>query len=104
MYAGILVEYTNKAVDKTFTYLIPDHLKDTLQVGMKVHVPFATKTINGIVAKITNTYHDEYELKEIKDIVNKDIILNKELLSLGKYLSDKTLCSKIVAYQTMFPS
>ncbi|MBR1416828.1 MAG: primosomal protein N' [Bacilli bacterium] len=104
MFAEVLVEYTNKAVDKTFTYIIPNSLINILQVGMKVKVPFANKLINGIVLKINKTYNEEYELKEIKEIVNPDFVLNKELLSLGKYLSDKTLCSKIVSYQTMLPS
>ena len=104
MYAEVLVEYTNKAVDKTFTYIIPNNLIDILNVGMKVKVPFGNKTINGIVLKIKKTYNDEYELKSIKEVITPEISLNKELLSLGKYLSEKTLCSKIVAYQTMLPS
>ena len=30
MYANILVEYGAKALDQTFTYIIPDILKDNL--------------------------------------------------------------------------
>ena len=104
MYAEILVEYSNKSIDKTFTYIVPDNLVDTIKVGMKVLVPFGNKTINGIVLKLKKTYSEEYQLKSIKDIENEEFILNKELLSLGKYLSEKTLCSKIKAYQTMLPS
>ena len=104
MYADILVEYTNKAIDKTFTYIVPDDLKESIKIGMKVKVPFSNKIINGIVLKLKKTYDGDYELKSIKELVNTDITLNKELLSLGKYLSEKTLCSKIVAYQTMLPS
>ena len=104
MFANVLVEYTNKAVDKEFTYIIPDTLKDIIKVGMKVKVPFGNKTINGIVIKILNKYDGEYELKAIKEVITPELTLNKELLSLGKYLSEKTLCSKIVAYQTMLPS
>lgn len=104
MYANVLVEYTNKAVDKEFTYIIPNSLQDIIKVGMKVKVPFGNKTINGIVIKLLKTYNKEYELKEIKDIVDKEIVLTKELLSLGKFLQEKTLCSKISAYQTMLPS
>ena len=48
MYANVLVEYTNKAIDKEFTYIIPSALKDTLTVGMKVKVSFANKIINGL--------------------------------------------------------
>ena len=104
MYADILVEYTNKAVDKTFTYIIPEKFKNIIKVGMKVKVPFAHSNINGIVIKIKDTYNEEYKLKEIKELITPEFILNKELLSMGKYLQEKTLCSKITAYQSMLPS
>ena len=104
MYANVLVEYTNKVVDKEFTYIIPDDLKDKVKVGSRVKVEFASKIINGIVVKIVNVYKGEYELKSIKEVVLEEFCLNKELLSLGKYLSSKTLCTKIKAYQTMLPT
>ena len=104
MFAEVLVEYSNKAVDKTFTYIINDTLKDVVSVGSRVKVPFGNKIINGIVTKIVNKYNGGYELKEIEEVINHEFTLNKELMSLGKYLSEKTLCSKIVAYQSMLPT
>lgn len=104
MYAEVLIEYNNKSIDKTFTYLVPSSLKDTLKVGMKVKVPFGNKVINGFVTKIKNEYNSSYQLKEIVNIVDKYLILNEEMLSLGTYLQQKTLCTKIAAYQTMLPS
>lgn len=104
MYAEVLIEYSAKAIDKSFTYLIPSRLKDVIKVGMKVLVPFGPKNINGFVTKITNTYEDSYELKEITDIVDQYFCLNEELMNMGIYLQSKTLCTKITAYQTMLPS
>ena len=104
MYVDVLVEYTNKAIDKTFTYKIPLELQNKLTVGMKVKVPFGNKIINGIALKINKEFNEKYEVKEVKSIENEEFVLNKELMSLGKYLSEKTLCSKIKAYQTMLPS
>ena len=104
MYANVLIEYSAKSIDKTFTYIIPENLKKAIQVGMKVLVPFGSKIINGFVTGITNTFNDDYELKEIKDIVDKYLVLNEELLELGEFLQSKTLCTKIAAYQTMLPS
>ena len=104
MYADVLVEYTNKAVDKTFTYVVPDKLQEVIKVGMKVKIPFNNKIINGFVIKLKNTNESDYELKSIYKIDDENLILNKELLSLGKYLQECTLCSKITAYQAMLPS
>lgn len=104
MYAEVLIEYSAKSIDKTFTYIIPKHLKNDIKPGMKVLVPFGTKIINGFVTKIINDYAEPYELKEIDSIVDKYLCLNKEMLELGAYLQQKTLCTKIAAYQTMLPS
>lgn len=106
MYAEVLIEYNAKSVDKTFTYLIPDKLKDKLKVGMKVIVPFGIgkRNIHGFVVKIVDEYDLDYKLKEIDSIEDDNFCLNEELMALGSYLQEKTLCSKITAYQTMLPS
>ena len=104
MYAEILIEYPTKKIDKYFTYKIPLTLKDIINVGMKVKVPFGNKIINGFVMNIISDIESKYELKEIEDIVDKELILNDELMSLGKYVQEKTLCPLISAYQTMLPS
>ena len=104
MYADVLIEYNAKAIDQTFTYVIPESLKNELKKGMKVLVPFGNKIINGFVTNIKNSYSESYELKEIKDIVDKYFCLNEELMELGSFLQTKTLCTKISAYQTMLPS
>ena len=104
MYAEVLIEYNSKAIDKTFTYIIPNDLQNKIKKGMKVKVPFASKTINGFVTNILDSYTSEFELKEIDSIVDEYLVLNEEMLSLGSYLQEKTLCTKIAAYQTMLPS
>ncbi len=104
MYAEVLIEYSAKSIDKTFTYKIPSDLQNEIKVGMKVTVPFNNKIINGFVTNIIDTYKEEYELKTINSIVDKYLILNQELMEMGEYLQSKTLCTKIAAYQTMLPS
>ena len=103
MYAEVLVEYGAKALDKKFTYIIPDKFKDKLQIGMKVIVPFGSSTINGFVVNIINSTEND-NLKEIVGISKQDFILNDELMKLGEYIKETTLCSLIGAYQCMLPS
>ena len=104
MYAYCVIEYPVKTLDKTFTYIIPEFLIDKLKVGMKVMVPFNTRLVHGIVLKISDTCEDSFELKEIGRIEDEFLVLNKELLMLGKFLKEETLCNLITAYQTMLPS
>ena len=104
MFAEVLVEYTNKAIDKSFIYKIPDILVNELKVGMKVKIPFNNRIINGVVIKILSNYDANYKLKEIVSITDKNIVLNQELFSLANYLSQVTLCSKMSAIKCLLPS
>ena len=104
MFAKVLIEYPTKKIDKYFTYKIPIELISLVKRGMKVQIPFGTKVINGFVMEVTDTYEDDYELKEIVYIVDQELILSEELMSLGLYIQEKTLCPLIMAYQTMLPS
>ena len=104
MYAYCIIEYPVKTLDKAFTYKIPSDLKEKLKVGMKVLVPFNNRLVHGIVLKISDTFKDSYELKEIAEIEDEFLILNKELIALGYYMKQTTLCNLITAYQTMLPT
>ncbi len=105
MYAEVLIEYKVKSLDRSFTYEVPENLKNVLKVGMKVSVPFGQgdSLINGFV---TNIKYDSNlgNLKTIVDITDTELVLNEELMELGKHLRDTTLCTLISAYQTMLPS
>ena len=47
--AGVLVEITNKNVDKIFDYVVPDNLVPFIKVGIRVSVPFGKMTLEGFV-------------------------------------------------------
>ena len=103
MYAKVIIEYSVKKLDKEFIYMIPSDLP--VKVGMKVLVPFGYQNVVGFVTDIINSVDDaSYEMKYITSIVDEKLVLNKELMDLGKHLSDLTLCTLITAYQTMLPS
>ena len=103
MYAKVIIEYGAKAVDREFTYIVPDNLKDKIKIGHRVLVPFNNKDIEGFVLDISNKYEDSYELKEIKSLCDEMPILNKEMLYLGNEIQKNILCSKIAIYQAMLP-
>ena len=39
-YADIIVDISHEKLDKSFQYLVPEKLKDEIQVGMVVSIPF----------------------------------------------------------------
>lgn len=103
MYANVIVEITSKSVDKMFTYLIPKQYLNLIKVGSRVKVPFGKTTLEGFVLDITNNFNNDYELKEIIELIDIEPLLNEEMLYLGNEISKKTLCTKISAYQVMLP-
>ena len=104
MYIEVLIEIKAKNIDQTFTYKVPDNLKEKIAIGIRVLVPFGKQKLEGFVLKIDNTFKGEYSVKEIINVIDDHSILNKEMLELGKYISSKTLCNLISAYQTMLPT
>ena len=102
MIASVLVELSNRNIDKCYNYLIPKNFETKVKVGIRVIVPFGRQILEGFVLNIFSQNSND-DLKEIINIIDTDVILNEELLDLGKYIKDKTLSTLISAYQTMLP-
>ena len=103
MIIGVLVELSNKNIDKMFDYLVPKQLETDIKIGIRVEVPFGSQTLDGFVLEIKDKSSSEFELKEIISIKDNDIVLNDELLELGRIMKNKTLATLISCYQVMLP-
>ena len=103
MVAGILVEISNRNVDKIFEYNIPSNLVNNIKIGIRVLVPFGKMKIEGFVLEIKDNKSTDRELRNIISIVDKDIVLNDELLEIGKIMSRDLLATLISCYQVMLP-
>ncbi len=103
MYANVIIEYGNKAVDTLFTYIIPDNLREKIRIGHRVLVPFNNREIEGFVLGISNEFNSKYELKEISSLCDLEPVLNEEMIILGEKIQKEILCSRISIYQAMLP-
>ena len=101
MYIGVLVELSNKNIDKVFTYSVPEYLSNKIKLGIRVVVPFGRQTLEGFVVSLVDKV--DYETKDIIEVVDDDGVLNEELLELGKIMQEKTLSTLISCYQVMLP-
>ncbi len=102
MIAEVLVELSNKNIDKVFDYIVPETLKNDIKIGIRVTVPFGSQTLEGFVLGVKNDT-SLTSLKEIINVVDKEVILDTELLELGKKMSLKYLSTLISCYQVMLP-
>lgn len=103
MYVDCLLEIKAKNVDQTFTYKVPKNLEKKIAIGKRVNVSFGKQTLEGFILNIKNTAPEELKILDINDVVDEDIVLNEELLTLGHFIKEKTLCSLSSAYGTMLP-
>jgi len=104
MYIEVLVEITNKKLDKTFTYHVNNNYSSLIKKGIRVEVPFQNRTLEGFVINILEEKPiSQYEIKDIIRVIDKEVILTDELLELGKYLKKLTLSSLMSCYQAMLP-
>lgn len=101
--ASIIVDVPARQTDKGFDYKIPDHLIGVIKIGMRVVVPFGPRKVQGFVTGI-KSQSDFNQLKKISEPMDLIPVLNEELLLLGDWLTETTLCYKISAYQVMLPS
>jgi primosomal protein N' (replication factor Y) len=101
--ASIIVDVLAKGTDRPFDYIIPQSLEDVIVKGMRVIVPFGPRKIQGFVIDIKES-SDVARLKEIDEMVDLQPVLTEELLRLGKWLTEETLCYAMSAFQAMLPA
>ena len=103
MYADIVIEVSNNKLEETYTYFISNSLFDKITIGCIVLIPFSNRVIEGFVINIHNN-KPIYKLKEIISIVENKLVLNEELISISKYISDTYYNRLIDSIQLMLPT
>ena len=104
MYVSVLTQIGVKAVDQTFSYHVPKLLENNIKIGVRVRIPFGNMILDGFVLGISdNSSYDNSKIKDIINVIDKEPVLNKEMLLLGKYMSDNLLAFLSSCYQVMLP-
>ena len=89
MIVDVIVETRTRGDSETFSYLVPDNIKNDVKVGSIVEVPFGSRTLLGVVQKTERgTGSDKkFKLKEIKS-VNPLFSLPNQYLIISKWISE----------------
>jgi len=103
MIAEVLVDIKAKEVDRTFDYLVPENLKEVVEIGQRVTVPFGPRFIMGYVLGLKET-SDFTKLRPINNIMDLIPSLTAELISLGKEISVTNTSPLVSIYQAMLPT
>jgi primosomal protein N' (replication factor Y) len=103
--ASVIVDVPTRQTDRPFDYLIPSRWEDLVQPGIRVVVPFGPRKLQGFVIAIKEEGGVASDkLKELDELLDVTPALNEELLQIGFWLTEETLCFTISAFQAMLPT
>ena len=105
-FANVIVDISHERLDRTFQYRIPERLKDRLQPGSRVRIPFGggNRMIEGYVTELTD--RAEYEpdrMKEIGEIAGGGLAVESELIALAGWIKEHYGSTMIQALKTVMP-
>ncbi len=94
------------ALSQYFTYEITPEMKDSIDIGSRVVVPFGkgNKFYTGIVVSLHNTAPKEYETKAIYSILDPKPILRQPQLKLWEWIADYYMCSVGEVFKAAIPA
>ncbi|MFW6280755.1 MAG: replication restart helicase PriA [Halanaerobium sp.] len=86
--AKVIVDLPIREVNKEFDYLIPDRLKDKVQLGQVIKVPFGRRKVSGFITALNKKSElDNSKIKEVLEILYQKPFFDAELLKLFKWIS-----------------
>ena len=87
----------------TFTYAIPDSLRDSIRVGSRVVVPFRKKSLVGVVAEFAERAPDATNIREVTKVLDLVPALTPRLIELANWISGYYIAPIGEVFRTMLP-
>ena len=103
-YADIIINRKSPAVDRVFTYAVPEHLREKICRGMLVKVPFNREWLEGVVVELHDNAPEGVRMREIGAPISQGPLFSQELLQLAEWMSAYYFCSRAAALQAMLPA
>ena len=102
-YAEVIVDLSAEAVDRRFTYLIPEGVE--VVPGQLVTVPFGPRTLDGFVVNVTDRCELEPgRVKPILRLTREEPVILPDLMALAEWMHVRYLCNLVDALRLMIPA
>lgn len=102
-YAEIVVDVPLFSKDQYFDYAVPTALCNEVAIGSRVLVPFGSRKVEGYIITLKNSTNVD-RIREILLVLDDVPPLSSEQIAVGKFISERYLCSLFVALQMMVPT
>jgi primosomal protein N' (replication factor Y) len=87
----------------TFTYAVPEALRDSLQPGSRVLVPFRKKTLVGVVVELIENAPAGTKIREITRVLDFVPALTPKLIELAQWIAAYYLAPVGEVFRAMLP-
>ena len=107
LYADIIVDISHEKLDKTFQYRVPERMRDRLEPGACVMIPFGNgnRLIKGYVVSIGDQCQfDPEKIKEIAGLPEKETGVEDKMIALAAWIRRNYGCTMIQALKTVLPA
>ncbi|MFN8211260.1 MAG: primosomal protein N' [Bacteroidales bacterium] len=102
LYAEVILPL---AVRGSYTYRVPEMLKDKLEPGSRVVVNFGSRKLySGIVFSLSDTAGDASSLKEISEVLDPYPVINAKQISFWRWISEYYMCTTGEVMRAAMPS
>ena len=102
-YALALVNIKGLGV-KTFSYLIPDEMKDKLQIGQAILVPFGRQgLINAFCVGFSDYLPGDFKVKKINRILDETPLFSLDYLKLLEWVANYYCCDLVTVLNAAIP-
>lgn len=103
--ARVIVDVPSRGTDRPFDYIIPDTMKDWIEIGSRVGVPFGHRTVQGFVIDLRPDSELNFaRMKPVQELLDLMPPLPLDLVKLAEWMSHRYACSMISALQAMIPT
>jgi len=103
--ASVVLDGAIGSFDKEYSYAVPKFLEEKAKVGCRVTMPFGRSNLKkqGMIFALKEKENSD-NLKDIYEVLDKEPILNHEMIELCRYMHDRVFCTYYDAVKAMLPA
>lgn len=102
-YASALVNIKGLGV-KTFSYLIPDEMRDKIQIGQAILVPFGRQgLVNAFCVGFSDYLSGDFKVKKISKILDETPLFSIDYLKLLEWVANYYCCDLVTVLNAAIP-
>ena len=105
-YADIIIDISHEAIDRPFQYRIPDDLRENIQLGSMVKIPFGRGNhlrTGYVIGFSDQTECQQDRIKEIAELCDRSVPVEGRLLALAAWIRENYGSTMINAIRTVMP-